>query len=239
MRFVRASAVAIAVALLTSAVHGAPQAAGQAASSQDADRKVAGGGITVPGWKGKVDVGGGNKQGLTINDAKFAPEGNGFRLTTGPAAIYWNPANTAKGDYTVKATFREPKQTYNHPHPFGVFIAGSNLDTDQQSFLYCVAYRDGTFVIRQFNGPTATTLARKTPHAAINKATGPEAEVTNEVGWSVKGGRADCVINGQVVGGFDKTELVGAGKLESTDGIYGIRVSHNSDAIVTNFGMSK
>ena len=234
MRLLRASAVAIAVALLTSVVHGAPQAA-----SQDADQKVAGGGITVPGWKGKVDVGGGNKQGLAITDSKFAPEGSGFRLTTGPAAIYWNPANTAKGDYAVKATFKEPKQSYSHPHPFGVFIGGNKLDSDQQTFVYCVAYRDGTYVIRQFNGPTATTLARKTPHAAVNKAAGPEAEVTNEVGWTVKGNRAECVINGQAVQGFDKTELVGAGKLESTDGVYGIRVSHNSDAIVSGFGMAK
>jgi hypothetical protein len=235
MRLLRASGVAIAVALLTSVVHGAPQAPAQA----DADRKVAGGGITVPGWKGKVDTGGGNKQGLAITDSKFAPEGGGFRLTTGPAAIYWNPANTAKGDYTVKATFREPKQTYNHPHPFWVFIGGNKLDGDQQSFIYCVAYRDGQYLIRYFNGATATTVAKRAPHPAVNKATGPEAEVTNEVGWTVKGNRADCVINGQVVGGFDKTELVGPGKLESTDGVYGIRVSHNSDAIVTGFGMGK
>ncbi len=234
MRLLRASAVAIGVALFASVVYGAPQAA-----QQDADRKVAGGGITVPGWKGKVDTGGGNKQNLAITDSKFAPEGSGFRLTTGPAAIYWNPANTAKGDYSVKATFKEPKQSYNHPHPFGVFIGGNKLDSDQQTFVYCVAYRDGNYVIRQFNGPTATTLARRTPHAAINKAAGPEAEVTNEVGWTVKGDRAECVINGQVVQGFDKTELVGAGKLESTDGVYGIRVSHNSDAIVTGFGTAK
>jgi hypothetical protein len=243
----RASAIAMAVALLTSVVHGAPQAAaqapapapGQPAMQGDADRKVAGGGITAPGWKGKVDVGGGNKQGLAITDSKFAPEGGGFRITTGPAAIYWNPSNTAKGDYSVKATFKEPKQSYGHPHPFGVFIGGNKLDTDQQSFVYCVAYRDGTYVIRQFNGQTATTLARKTPHAAINKASGPEAEVTNEVGWTVKGNRAECVINGQAVQGFDKAELVGAGKLESTDGVYGIRVSHNSDAVVSGFGMAK
>ena len=120
-----------------------------------------------------------------------------------------------------------------------MFIGGNKLDSDQQTFVYCVAYRDGNYVIRQFNGPTATTLARRTPHAAINKAAGPEAEVTNEVGWTVKGDRAECVINGQVVQGFHKTEPVGAGKLESTDGVYGIRVSHNSDAIVTGFGTAK
>lgn len=227
-----------AAALAIAAAAALPWVAG--AQGQDADRKVAGGGITVSGWQGKVDPAG-IKQGMTINDSKFASEGNGFRITTGPAASYWNPANTAKGDFTVKATFREPKQTYNHPHPFGVFIGGSKLDSDQPNMLYCVAYRDGTFVVRQFGGgtPPVTTHMRKTPHAAVQKASGPDAEVTQEVGWTVKGGRAECVINGQVVAGFDSAQIVGPGKLESTDGIVGIRLSHNSDVIVTGFNIGK
>jgi hypothetical protein len=57
-----------------------------AQEAQDADRKVAGGGVTVPGWKGKEDTG--NKQGLTVKDSKLAPEGKGFRLVTGPAGLY-------------------------------------------------------------------------------------------------------------------------------------------------------
>ena len=229
MRFAHASAVAIAVALFIPAM--------QAQTPQDADKKVAGGGITVKGWQGKVDAN--NKQGLTINDSKFAPEGGGFRLTTGAAGTYWNPSNTAKGDYTVKATFREPKQTYSHVHPFGVFIAGKDLDMDNPSMIYCVAYRDGNFMIRQFTDGKVSTPVRKTPHAAVNKASGPEGEVTQEVGWVVKGNKADCVINGQVVHSIDRGDAAGTVKLDSTDGVYGIRTSHNSDIIVTNFGMAK
>jgi hypothetical protein len=108
MRLVHVSAAVMVVALSTAGVSGqqpapAQPAAGQAAS-QDADRKVAGGGVLVKGWQGKADSG--NRQGLTVNDSKFAAEGAGFRITTGPAGIYWNPSNTAKGDYTVKATLR-------------------------------------------------------------------------------------------------------------------------------------
>jgi hypothetical protein len=176
---------------------------------------------------------------LTIKDAKFAPEGNNIRITTGPAASYWNPANVAKGDYTVKASFREPKQTYSHPHPFGLFIGGSKLDTDQPNMLYCVAYRNGNFIVRGFGGGKVFNVMGRTPNEAVVKATGPEAEVVQEVGWTVKGGRAECVINGKVVAGFDAPQIVGAGKLEATDGVYGIRLSHNSDVIVSNFGMTK
>ena len=207
------------------------------ASAQDADRSVAGGGIKASGWQGKVDAGA-TKQGKTINDSKFVQEGNNLRLSIGPAAIYWNPANTGKGDYTVKATFTEAKVSANHPHPYGVFIGGSNLDTDQQSLMYCVAYGDGSFLVRQFNGATVNTVAKRQPHEAVRKAAG-DGSVTNEVGWRVRGGRAECLINGTAVASFDSSEIVGAGKLTSTDGIAGLRVSHNLDVVVSNFAVTK
>ncbi len=76
---------------------------------QDGSRKIAGGGVTVPGWTGKIDANE-ERTGATLQDAKFAPQGaGGFEVTTGPAVAYWNPANTASGDYTVKATFTEPQ----------------------------------------------------------------------------------------------------------------------------------
>jgi hypothetical protein len=225
MRVLRASTVAIAVAMLGIAVSGA--------SAQDADRKVAGGGVTVKGWQGKVDAASAAKQGLTINDSKFAQEANDLHVTTGAAASYWNPANTASGDYTVKATFKEAKQTYTHPHPFGIFIGGSKLDTDQQNLLYCVAYRDGTYLVRGFFGGAVTTIAKKAPNEAVAKAASADAPVTQEIAWTVKGSRAECSVNGTVVAGFDKSEIVGPGKLESTDGVYGLRVAHNSDVVVS------
>jgi hypothetical protein len=60
--------------------------------------------------------------------------------------------------------------------------------------------------------------------------------VKQEIAWTVKGDRAECSINGKVVAGFDKADLVGSGKLASTDGIYGIRAAHNVDIVVSNFG---
>jgi hypothetical protein len=232
MRFVNASAVAAAAALLVFAT------AGPRAAQQDADKKVAGGGVTVKGWQGKADSG--NRQGLTVSDSKFAPEGKGYRLTTGPAALYWNPANVGKGDFTVKATFTEPKQAYNHPHPYGVFIGGSALDTDAPNALYCVAYRSGNYIVRGFSGGKRfDVVAKPTPNEAVKKASGPEEQVVQEVGWTVKGDKVECVVNGTAVWSGTKADITGAGKLPSTDGVTGIRVSHNSDALVTNFAVGK
>lgn len=229
MRLVHASALAIALALLIPALPGA--------QAQDPDRKVAGGGIDVPGWKGKVDAAAA-KKGMAISNSKFVKQGDDLHLTVGPAAVYWNPASTASGDYTVKATFKEGKMSSSHPHPAGIFIGGSNLDTDQQKLMYCVAYGDGSFLIRQFNGAEVVTIAKRQPHASVKKAA-EDGSVANEVGWTVKGGRAECVINGTSVAGFDRSEIVGAGKLDSTDGVTGIRVSHNMDVVVSGWNLSK
>ena len=92
---------------------------------QETSRAVEGGGVKVSGWTGQVDA----KEaeaGMTLNSAKFAKEGNAFHVVTGPAITYWNPANKASGDYTVKATFTESKymNLNDHPHPYGVMIGG-------------------------------------------------------------------------------------------------------------------
>jgi hypothetical protein len=220
MRLIQASVVAVALAVVPAVL-----------AAQDADRKVAGGGISVPGWQGKIDAGAA-KKGMTINDSKFAAEGGGFHLTVGPAASYWNPANTVKGDYTVSATFKEAKVAGDHPHPYGIFIGGSGLDTDEHNMLYCVAYSDGTFLVRGFSGGTVFNVSKRGPHAAVNKA-GADGSVSQDIAWNVKGDRAECLINGQVVAGFSKADIVGPGKLASTDGVYGIRVSHNVDVTVS------
>src|SRR5262249_9434789 len=49
------------------------------AQGQDAARAVAGGGISVTGWTGKVDPNE-EKAGQTVNNAKFAKEGNDFHI---------------------------------------------------------------------------------------------------------------------------------------------------------------
>lgn len=202
------------------------------ALAQDADRKVTGGGIAVSGWKGKIDAGA-VKKGLTVNDSKFAKSGDDLHLTIGPAAFYWNDGNKASGNYTVSATFKEAKPDASHPHPYGIFIGGKDLDTDAPNLLYCMAYSNGTYLVRGFNaGQVVTLTPRGASHAAVNKA-GADG-VTQTIAWTVKDGTASCSINGQVVATYDAAAL--AGKLASTDGTYGIRVSHNLDVVVSGFG---
>ena len=92
-------------------------ATGTFLSAQDADRVIPGGGIHVQGWIGKV--------GRVVSPSR--PFGERRPIRPGrqrpsrhdrAGQTFWNPANTTSGDYTVKATFREPKfmALNSHPH---------------------------------------------------------------------------------------------------------------------------
>lgn len=234
MRYVTALAFCL-VALLA-----APSANFSQGGQDDASRGVAGGGISVPGWTGKIDV----KEaaaGMTLNNAKLAKVGDEMHVTTGPAVTYWNPENKATGDYTVKATFREPKfmNVNSHPHPYGLVIAGNDLGTDQQSYLYCAAYGNGKFIVRGFGPEPFQMNGRGAEDPAVNKAAGVGQPVTQEIAMTVKGDKVECAINNKVVASYNKSDVVTEGKLKSTDGVYGIRFAHNTDAIVTGLTVTR
>ncbi len=234
MRLIRCCAFALGIAALV-------VPAVLSAQEQETSRAVAGGGISAPGWKGAVDPSE-EKAGLKVEDAKLTEEGGALHVTTGPAVTYWNPKNMGTGDYTVKATFTEPKfmNLNTHPHPYGLVIAGSDMGTPDESYLYCAAYGDGRFIVRGFGpAPFQMNGRRGETNDAVHKAAAVGQPVTQEIAMSVKGDKVDCAINGTVVATYDKSALVTPGKLKTTDGIYGIRFAHNTDATVTGLAITK
>ena len=229
MRCSHGFAVAIAATIAVPAI----------SAAQDASRAVAGGGISVAGWMGKVDANEAQRGGK-IEDTKLVTMGPGLHVTTGPAAVYWNTANTASGNYTVEATFteREYMGLNDHPHPYGLFIGGNDMGTDNQSLLYCAAYGNGSFIVRGF-GPAAFQLngRRGETNDAVNKAASKGQAVTQKIAMRVSADKVECLINDKVVGTYPKSDVVAAGKLKSTDGVYGLRFGHNTDAHVA--GLTK
>jgi hypothetical protein len=236
MRRVQSSLVAAAITLLPALA----AAQGGAAQAGDASRAVAGGGIMVPGWQAALDP----KEagaGATVAQSKLAMEGKDMKVTTGPAIAYYHPSNTASGTYTVKATFTEKEfmGLNNHAHPYGVFIGGNDMSGSNASYLYCMAYGNGNFIVRGF-GPAVFNLnGRGAPGESVNKAAGKGQAVTQEIAINVNADNIECAINGKVVATYPKSEVVGAGKLKSTDGLYGIRFGHNTEATVSGLTMVK
>ena len=209
-----------------------------AAGAMEGTREVAAGGIAAAGWSGRIDPKEAS-DGQKLENAKLEQKGDSLLVTTGPAVVYWNPANTASGSYTVRATFTEPQymNVNDHPHPYGLFIGGNDMGSDQQSYLYCSAYGNGKYIVRGFGPEPFQMNARGEENAAVNKAAGQNQPVTQQIAISVKGDKVDCAINGTTVASYDKSALVTAGKLKSTDGVYGIRFAHNTDGVVT--GLTK
>lgn len=224
---------------LTSVTAVAQAGGGMAGMNMQHDEKatpIKDGGIFVPGWKATVDAGA-VKQGQSEKDASFKAEGKGFHIMTGPAVTYWDTTHNLKGDYTVSATFTEAMymNRNDHPHPYGISIAGG-----EGSSLYCAAYGNGTFIVRGF-GPDAFQMGGRRPTAndTVHKAAGPGQSVTQTIGMQVKGDDVSCMINGTTVATYKKSEVVADGKLKSTDGYPGIRMSHNTDVMVTDYKVSK
>jgi hypothetical protein len=163
---------------------------------------------------------------------KLMPVGSGFHVMAPQAAVFWQPADTASGNYTLKGTFTLNKST-GYLEYYGLIFGGSNLDSVQQQYLYFVITDDGTWLIKRRNARSAEEVADKTASPAIKK---PDAKgsCTNTLEVRVMPEKVDFVINGTVVKSMPKT-----GAAAKTDGIYGLRINHHLDVQVDGFGVTK
>ena len=192
-------------------------------AQSDPTTTVAGAGIQVKGWHGRTD-----RAEQKIGEVKFVQMGTGYHLTGGPHAVLWNNENKASGDYTVKARItKTPRSTSSHEESYGVFIGGSDLNGPKQNYLYCVVFGSGNVMVRHRDGGDTHTLLGKTANPAASKM--GERGATDEIAMWVKGGRVGCSVNGTEVFSSAATSVIGPGKLVSTDGVFGIRASHNLD----------
>jgi len=163
---------------------------------------------------------------------KFVVSGSGFHATNPMAAIYWNPANTITGNYTLKGTFKLIKST-GYDEYYGLIFGGNALEGAGQSYLYFMVTDDGTYLIKRRDGSSTQGVSPKTPSAAVKKP-GADGTATNALEVRVTADKIAFVINGTVV-----TTLPKSGAAAKTDGIYGIRINHQLDVQIDGFGMMK
>jgi hypothetical protein len=222
-RFYSCLIAALATAILVHPVH-----------AQNESQAVEEGGVFVDGWTGQVDPQEAEND-MSVDDARLSMQDGSLYVLTGPSISYWNPENTATGNYTVMASFREPEymNLSNHPHPYGIFIGGNDMGTENQTLLYCSAYGNGNFIVRGFGPEPFRVNGRGESNDAVNRAAGEGEPVTQEIAVSVSAESVSCAVNGTTVGTWPKSELVGEGKLKSTDGVFGVRFGHNMEGMVS------
>lgn len=184
------------------------------------------------GWMMRVDRSMAASDPDAPGDIKFVTMGSGYHATNPKAAVYWNAANTATGNYTLKGTFKLMKPS-GHANYYGLVFGGSNLEGPQQSYLYFVVAQNGMWLIKRRDGDATSNVAPKTPNDAVKK---PDAsgESVNALEVRVGAEKVDFVVNGTVVHSESKS-----GALGKTDGIYGIRVNHLLEVHVDGLSVSK
>ena len=185
------------------------------------------------GWKVRAD----RSTSATDPDAagaiKFAAAGSGFHATTPQAAVFWNPANTATGNYSLKGTFTLMKPS-GHTNYYGLVFGGSDLEGPKQSYLYFLVAQDGTWLVKRRDGDAATRdVSAKAANNAVKK---PDAsgKSTNALEVRVSADKIEYLVNGTVVNTTPKT-----GDAAKTDGLYGIRVNHLLEVQVDGLSVEK
>src|SRR5205814_9619202 len=83
------------------------------------------------GWRVRGDRSTSASDPDAAGSVKFVTMGSGFHATNPQAAIYFNPANTATGAYTLKGTFILQKPS-GHTNYYGLIFGGSELEGPAQ-----------------------------------------------------------------------------------------------------------
>ena len=178
------------------------------------------------GWQVRVDHSQNAADPDNVPDLMVMTMGNGFHVVGGPAGTFWNPTNTAEGDFTAKATFNllEPS---GHTNFYGLTFGGEALASAGQKYTYFLVAQDGHYLIKTRSGESVSDVVGSTAHAAVNTP-GADGRSTNMLEVRVAGDTMSFVVNGTVVHTAPKGNTV-------TDGIVGVRLNHVLNVHVEGF----
>ena len=188
------------------------------------------------GWKLRADRSTSASDPDAAGAIQFMAMGAGFHATNPQAAVFWNPANTAAGSYTLKGSFKLMKPS-GHTNFYGLVFGGADLDGPKQAYTYFLVGQDGTWVLKTrsgdevVRGSNPADVAPKGTNAAVAKP-GADGTSVNNLEVRVQADKVDYVVNGAVVHSTPKSAV-------RTDGVYGFRVNHQLEVMVEGLAVSK
>ncbi len=183
------------------------------------------------GWRVRADRSTTASDPDAAGSIKFMTMGTGFHAINPQAAVYWNPANTATGTYTLKGTFTLMKPS-DHTNYYGLVFGGSDLEGPNQNYLYFVVAQDGTWLVKRREGASTANVA--TSAAAAVKKPDASGKSVNALEVRVTPKGTEYLVNGTTVHTAPRT-----GPAAKTDGLFGMRVNHQLEVQVDGFGVSK
>lgn len=184
---------------------------------------------TIPeGWAVRLDGAaahaghaGAGAAGPSVADVAFVVMAPGWHITTGPSAIFYQPAQQASGTYSLKSDiFLFDPGTRNEA--FGVLLGGQRLTSDDQSYTYFAIRRSGEFLIRRRTGAATADVTPWTRAASVHRfedrAAG-QRSVKNTLEVKVAPDTTAFIVNGTEVARVPTRDI-------DTEGIVGLRVNH-------------
>jgi len=203
----------------------------------DANNPVLGDDTFPAGWEVRLDSP--NEELVIAGDTTtiepdiwFTSMTPGWHVTMrSPRAIFWHPASTAEGDYSVTSNiFLFEPGTRNEG--YGLFVGGSDLSGENQSYTYFLLRRSGEFLVKLRNGSETETVEGWTPHEAIVPwSDDAQGTISNILGVKTEGDTISFLVNDTVVHSMDKGSI-------PTDGVIGFRFNHAINVHVSTFDVT-
>ena len=179
-------------------------------------------------WKARYD------DGTAAPERRFVVMRPGWHVFAGPGGLFWDPGSYASGAYAVSSTIflfpeGDPEQSGSTrlDSPFGLFLAGSGLETGGGRYVAFELRNDGHFRIAEHTGSEAQDLVPWTAHdAVVTSGADASGPVRNVLAVDVRGDRTVFHLNDQAI-----AEL--PGERAALDGVIGIRAGAGLSIHVT------
>ena len=193
--------------------------------------------LKVPeGWEVRLDR---PQENLIISsqpdsgDIYFVNMTPGWHVTTGPRAIFWHPENKAVGDYTINASIHLFDTKGRDREGFGIFFGGSNLNGEDQEYIYFLIRNTGDYLIKSRKGSETMNITEWVSSDAIVKyEAGSESTALNKFSVKVQANSISFYINNQKLMDVDRSDW-------QTDGIFGLRVNHAVNLHIEDLSLSE
>lgn len=194
------------------------------AQDRDPDMAVEGAGSLPPGWMARTD------RGRSMDNVNFRTMGQGLHITLGPAAILYRETDRAADDFTISATYSRTRAP-RHPEAYGIFMGGNDLEGEGQSYVYFLVRGSGEFLVKRRTGSSTANISAGWTGSSAAHSADERGRVTDKLTIRVEGNRVMFLVNDTEVYSGSTSDI-------PTDGTYGLRVNHNLDLHIADFGVT-
>ncbi|MAO66559.1 MAG: hypothetical protein CL666_16330 [Balneola sp.] len=192
--------------------------------------------LEVPeGWEVRLDrpseevIIGSNPDSSDIYFVNMTP---GWHITTGPAGIFYHPANTASANYSISTELHLFDPGDRNREAFGLFWGGKDLQTEDQSYYYFLIRNTGEFLIKKRMG-SETELIQEWTSSDVIKVFNEDTEgssVQNQMSVTVQEDRITFMINEEEVASISSEGM-------ENEGVFGLRVNHSINLHVSDLAL--